>query len=340
MRWEKTITVVGCHVGGEDNHVITGGVLPPPGATMFEKKTYLETQGDSLRKWLLFEPRGKVTLCVNLVTPPCHPDADAGFIIMESTDYPPMSGSNTICTTTVLLETGMVAMHEPETRLVLDTPAGLVPVTATCRDGKVTAVEFTNVPAFATHIDASVEVEGLGTVTLDVAYGGAFFAIVDARSVGLDIVPDQARDLVAIGTQIKAAARDQLPVSHPENPDINTVTFTMFVDPFDGPGTNSRNAVIVSPGRIDRCPCGTGTTARLAALHARGRMNVGDAFISESIIGSEFTARLVDTVDVGGTPGVVVSIAGQAWITGLFQHGYDPTDPFRDGYTLPDTWFG
>ena len=270
----------------------------------------------------------------------CHPDADAGFIIMESTDYPPMSGSNTICTTTVLLETGMLPMTEPETRLVLDSPAGLVPVKASCRDGKVTSVEFTNVPAFATHIGSAVEVEGLGTVPVDVAYGGAFFAIVDARALGFEIAPHEARDLVAVGTRIKAAASEQLPVVHPENPDINTVTFTMFVAPFEGPGCNSRNAVIVSPGRIDRCPCGTGTTARIAALHARGLMGVGDSFISESIIGSEFVSRLVDTVDVGGTPGVNVTIAGQAWITGILQHGYDPTDPLRDGYTLPDTWFG
>jgi len=165
MKWERTITVIGCHVGGEDNHVIVGGVLPPPGATMFDRKRYLETQADDLRRWLLLEPRGKPTLCVNLVTPPTRPDCDAGMIIMEATDYPPMSGSNTICTVTVLLETGMLPMREPVTRLTLDTPAGPVPVEARCRDGKVERVQFTNVPCFATDLDVPVAVEGLGRIT-------------------------------------------------------------------------------------------------------------------------------------------------------------------------------
>ena len=268
MRWDRTVTVIGCHVGGEDNHVIVGGVLPPPGATMFDKKRHLETHGDELRRWLLFEPRGKPTLCVNLLTPPTRPDCDAGLIIMESTDYPPMSGSNAICTVTVLLETGMLPMREPVTALTLDTPAGPVPVEARCRGGKVERVRFTNVPCFATHLGAIVDVEGLGPVAVDVAYGGAFFAIVDAPSLGFAVEPKEARDLVALGHRIAAAAR-QLPVRHPENPDIHGVTFTEFAMPFTGPGTVSRNAVIVAPGRIDRSPCGTGTCARLAVLHAR-----------------------------------------------------------------------
>jgi proline racemase len=339
MRFARTITVIGCQVGGEENNVITGGVLPPPGTTIFEKKRWLETEGDWLRRFLLFEPRGKVTACVNLVVPPCDPRADAGFIIMESADYPPMSGSNTICTTTVLLETGMIAMREPETRLVLEAPAGLIPVVASCREGKVTKVRFTNVPAFATHLDAHVEVPGLATIRVDVAYGGAFFAIVNAPALGFEVVPHEARDLVAVGQKIKQAAAEQLPVVHPENPAINTITFTQFARPFDGPDTKSRNAVIVSPGRIDRSPCGTGTTARLAVLHARGRLKVGQGFTHCSIIGSEFEAAIVSESRLGDRPAITTTIAGQAWITGIFQHGYDPGDPFRDGYTLPDTWF-
>jgi proline racemase len=339
MKWERTVTVIGCHVGGEENDVIVGGVLPPPGATMFEKKRYLETHGDDLRRWLLFEPRGKPTLCVNLVTPPTRPDCDAGMIIMESADYPPMSGSNTICTVTVLLETGMLPMREPVTSLTLDTPAGPVPVEATCRDGKVERVQFTNVPCFATHLGAIVEVEGLGSIPVDVAYGGAFFAIVDAPSLGFAVEPKEARDLVALGNRITAAVAQQLPVRHPENPDIHGVTFTEFAMPFTGPGTLSRNAVIVAPGRIDRSPCGTGTSARLAVLHARGHLAPGQGFVHESIIGSRFEAGIAALVTVGGRPGIVPTIAGQAWITGVFQHGFDPTDPFRAGYTLPDLWF-
>ena len=338
MNWQRTITVVGCHVGGEDNHVIVGGVLPPPGATMFDKKRYLETHSDELRRWLLLEPRGKPTLCVNLVTPPTRPDCDAGLIIMESTDYPPMSGSNTICTVTVLLETGMLPMREPITTLTLDTPAGPVGVAARCRGGKVERVEFPNVPCFATHLGAKLEVEGLGPVAVDVAYGGAFFAIVDAPSLGLALEPRAARDLVALGTRITAAAARELPVRHPENPEIAGVTFTQFAMPFGGPGTVSRNAVVVAPGRIDRSPCGTGTCARLAVLHARGQLRPGQGFVHESILGSRFEAGIVREATVGGRAGIVPTIAGQAWITGIFQHGVDPSDPFRDGYALPDLW--
>jgi proline racemase len=332
------VTVIGCHVGGEDNHVIVGGVLPPPGATMFDKKRYLERHGDELRRWLLHEPRGKPALCVNLVTPPTRPDCDAGLIIMESSDYPPMSGSNTICAVTVLLETGMLPMREPVTTLTLDTPAGPVPVQAHCRGGKVERVRFTNVPCFATHLDAPLEVEGLGRITVDVAYGGAFFALVDASALGLAVEPKEARDLVTIGRRITAAAAAQLPVRHPENPEIHTVTFTEFAAPLAGAGAVSRNAVVVAPGRLDRSPCGTGTCARLAALHARGRIKVGEGFVAESIIGSRFEAAIAAEATVGGRPAIVPTIAGQAWITGVFQHGLDPSDPFRGGFTLPDVW--
>ena len=339
MKWGRTVTVIGCHVGGEDNHVIVGGVLPPPGATMFEKKRYLETQADELRRWLLLEPRGKPALCVNLVTPSTRPDCDVGLIIMESTDYPPMSGSNTICTVTVLLETGMLPMREPVTTITLDTPAGPVPVEARCRDGKVQRVQFTNVPCFVTHLGAKLDVEGLGQIAVDVAYGGAFFAIVDAPSLGFSVEPKEARDLVTLGNRIVAAAKQQLTASHPENPDIQGVTFAEFAMPFAGPDTVSRNAVIVAPGRIDRSPCGTGTSARLAVLHARGQLGAGQGFVHESIIGSRFDATIAAEVKVGGRPGIVPTIAGQAWITGVFQHGVDPSDPFRHGFTLPDMWF-
>jgi proline racemase len=258
---------------------------------------------------------------------------------MESTDYPPMSGSNTICTVTVLLETGMLPMREPVTTLTLDTPAGPVPVEARCRDGKVERVQFTNVPCFATHLDAALEVEGLGTIRVDVAYGGAFFAIVDAPALGLAVEPAAARELVALGNRITAAAARTLPVRHPENADIHTVTFTEFAMPFTGPGTVSRNAVVVAPGRIDRSPCGTGTCARLAVLHARKQLAPGQGFVHESIIGSRFEAGIARETIVGDRQGIVPTIAGQAWITGVFQHGVDPSDPFRGGYTLPDLWY-
>jgi proline racemase len=250
-----------------------------------------------------------------------------------------MSGSNTICTVTVLLETGMLPMREPVTTLTLDTPAGPVPVEARCRDGKVERVQFTNVPCFVTHLGAKLDVEGLGSIPVDVAYGGAFFAIVDAPSLGFTVEPKEARELVTLGNRIVAAAKQQLAVSHPENPAIQGVTFAEFAMPSAGPDTVSRNAVIVAPGRIDRSPCGTGTSARLAVLHARGQLGRGQGFVHESIIGSRFDAAIAAEVVVGGRPGIVPTIAGQAWITGVFQHGSDPSDPFRHGFTLPDMWF-
>jgi proline racemase len=234
----------------------------------------------------------------------------------------------------------MLPMREPVTSLTLDTPAGPVPVQARCRDGKVERVQFTNVPCFATHLGAVLDVDGLGRVEVDVAYGGAFFAIVDAPALGLAVEPRAARELVGLGARITAAAARQLDVRHPENPDIRGVTFTEFAMPFAGPGTVSRNAVVVAPGRLDRSPCGTGTSARLAVLHARGRLAVGQGFTHESIIGSRFEAGIAAEATVGGRPAVVPTIAGQAWITGVFQHGVDPSDPFREGYTLPDLWLG
>jgi proline racemase len=245
-----------------------------------------------------------------------------------------MSGSNTICTVTVLLETGMLPMREPVTTLTLDTPAGPVPVEARCRDGKVERVQFTNVPCFVTQLDASVDVEGLGRIPVDVAYGGAFFAIVDAPSLGFAVEPKEARDLVALGNRITAAAARQLVVRHPENPDIHGVTFTEFAMPFTGPGTVSRNAVIVAPGRIDRSPCGTGTSARMAQLAAKGRLKVGDEFVHESIIGSLFHGRVEGVGRVGNRDAILPSIEGWARVTGFNTIFIDDRDPYKHGFQV------
>ena len=286
MRWKRTVTVVGCHAEGEVGRVITGGVLPPPGETIFDKKRYLEKEADGLRRFLLFEPRGGVFVHANLIVPPTRPEADAAFIIMEPTDYPPMSGSNSICVATVLLETGMVPMTEPETRLLLEAPGGLVEAVATCRDGKCERVRVRNVPSFVNALDVDIEVPGLGSLKTDVAYGGAFFAIVDAPALGFALTPDEARDLVEVGERIKAAVVEQHPAVHPENSEIHTVTFTQFAAPVetDPEGVKTgRNAVVISPGKIDRSPCGTGTSARLAVLHARGQLRVGGALYQCSL---------------------------------------------------------
>ncbi|MGO1117339.1 proline racemase family protein [Rhodovibrionaceae bacterium A322] len=342
MQSSKNITVVGCHAEGEVGRVITGGVLPPPGKTLFEQKTYLEEQGDDLRKFLIYEPRGGAFVHTNLVVPPVTPGAQAGFIIMEPTDYPPMSGSNSICVSTVLLETGMVPMQEPITRLKLDTPGGLVEVVAHCENGRVKRITVTNVPSFVAKMTAMTEVEGLGTIPVDISYGGAFFAIVDAQALGFSVSPDEARDLVEQGEKIKAAVVAQHPVVHPENPGIKDVTFTQYACPMeDNPdgGKIGRNAVIISPGKIDRSPCGTGTSARLAVLRAQGKIGKGENFLSKSILDTEFLCRIEDEFDVAGVPAISPSISGRAWLTGTTQYHLDPEDPFPTGYTLSDTWY-
>jgi trans-L-3-hydroxyproline dehydratase len=339
MRSARAITVVGCHAGGEIGNVVVGGVLPPPGATVFEQMQAL-ARDDSLRRLLLREPRGSVAVHANLIVPPTRDDCDAGYIIMEPTEYPAMSGSNTICVATVLLETGMVEMREPETTLRLDAPAGVVEVRASCRDGKCESVELTNVPCFADRLDAPLEVDGLGTLTVDVAFGGMWYAIADAHALGFELVPSEARELSLTGERIRAAAREQLPCAHPENPEIAGVSIVQIAEPWQGAGAVSRNAVVVAPGRLDRSATGTGLSARMAALHARGAMTVGDAMTHASVIGSTFDGRIVSETTVGERPAIVPAIRGSAWITGVTQVMVDPTDPFPEGYLLSDTWPG
>ena len=341
MRWSRVFSVVDCHTGGEVNKVVTGGVGPVPGATVFQKKLYLERERDDIRSLLLNEPRGAVHHCANILVEPCDPEAQMGYVILEPTEYPAMSGSNTICVATVLLETGILPMTEPVTELVLEAPAGLIRLRCECSDGKVTSVRFVNQPAFVHRLGVPVEVPGRGTVMVDVAYGGMTYALVDATACGFGLVPDEARDLSIAGQEIKAAAAAQVPVTHPLNPDIPGITQVGFTGPLsrlpDGRLT-SRNAVIVSPGRVDRSPCGTGTSARLAVMRARGEIGVGEPFVHESILGNRYVGEVVADAAVGGLPGVVPAIAGQAWISGLHQVGLDPSDPFPVGYTLPDTW--
>jgi proline racemase len=340
MRFSRLINVVGVHAEGEHNEVITGGVIDVPGRTMFEKMTFLQTQGDELRQFLLHEPRGKVAQCVNLVVSPTRPEADAGFIIMESEYYVPMSGTNTICTATALLETGMVAMREPVTRLTLEAPGGLVPVEAQCRNGKCESVTFRNVPAFVFGLQKPVEVPGIGTLMVDVAYGGMIYAMVDAKALGIRLDPSEARDLVELGERIKRAAAVQIPAVHPENPEIHTINQTLFAGPLrvENGVKTARNTVIVSPGRHDRSPCGTGTTARLAIMHAKGEIGVGETFLHESLIGTRFIGTILAEGRIGSIPTVTVSITGRAWITAFHHYVLDPTDPFPTGYKLTDTW--
>jgi proline racemase len=342
MRARRIITVIGAHAEGEVGKVITGGVLPPPGRSVREQQQWLMHHDDGLRKFLLYEPRGGAFTHANLVVPAKDARADAGFIIMEPDDYPPMSGSNCICVATVLLETGMLAMQEPLTRVTLETPGGLVPVEASCKDGRVERVTLTNVPSYAAALDVSLEVPGYGRIRVDVEYGGAYFVIADAQDFGFQLVPDEARALVETGELVKAAAREQIGVQHPEIREFNKIAFTEFTLPIvnEDNERRGRNTVVISPGKLDRSPCGTGTCARLAVMHAKSEIKTGEGFVSLSVIGSRFEGRVAaETTLKDGTPAILPTISGRAWISGTHSYVLHPDDPWPEGYTLSDTWY-
>jgi proline racemase len=350
LRLGSTIEAVDAHAAGEPGRVIVGGVEDVPGATMFDKMTWLQANRDDIRLRMLREPRGYPAANCNLILPSNHPEADAGYVIMEQVEYPGMSGTNTICVVTVLLETGMLPMREPVTELTLEAPAGLIRVTAECRDGKVTGVTFRNVPVFATHIGATVEVPQLGTIVVDVAYGGMFYVIADAERFGLRLTPDEGADIARITEMIKAAACDQLPVLHPDQPGFAGITIGQLSGPPHDPANSRRNVVTVSTGTldwerpatwtgaIDRSPCGTGTCAKMATLYAKGELGVGDPFRHEGILGTVFTGNLVEETTIGEYRAAVPTITGQAWITGFASYVVDPTDPFPEGFTIGDIW--
>jgi proline racemase len=340
MRLKQVITVVGVHAEGEVGRVITGGVIAPRASSMFECQQTLQREHDWLRGMLLSDPRGSVNAAVNLVTPPISAQADVGMIVIEADYYPPMSGSNLMCTITAVLETGMLPMIEPVTHLCVDTPAGLVRVTAECGGGKCRRVSFSNVPSFVIHSQRSVEVSGLGTIVVDVAYGGMIYVIVSAADSGFTLAQSEARSLVEIGERIKRAAAEQLPSVHPANPGIHTINQTLFAGPLQTVGgvKSAKNAVVVSPGRIDRSPCGTGSSARMALMHARSELAVGEPFKHYSILDTVFDCSIEASTTVCDVRAVVTNVGGRAWLTGVSYYGADPEDPFPSGYRLNDTW--
>ena len=341
MKSSKTIHTVSCHAEGEVGDVIVGGVTPPPGDTLWEQSRWIAND-ETLRNFMLNEPRGGVFRHVNLLVPPKHPDADAAWIIMEPSHTPPMSGSNSICVSTVLLETGILPMQEPVTRLRLEAPGGLVDIEAQCSNGHVDSIRVTNVPSFVAQLDAQIEIEGVGTLTVDTAYGGDSFVIVDAKTLGFSLTSDEALDLASLGVKITAAATEQLGFIHPLNADWSHISFCQFAAPIDiiDGVKHGRNAVAIEPGKIDRSPTGTGCSARLAVLHARKQIAVGEAFVGVSIIDSVFHCRIEETTYVGDVPAIRPSISGRGFITGTHQHLLDPDDPWPQGYRLSDTWPG
>lgn len=334
MRIARVIQCVDAHAEGEPSRIVVGGVLDVPGTTMLEKMQALEAD-DRLRRVLLFEPRGSAPLSADIVFESAHPEADAGFVIMESSSYEGMSGTNTINTAAVLLETGVIEKVEPVTELVLEAPAGLVRVRAWVSGGVVERIEFENVPSFALALDAPVEVPDLGMLHVDVAYGGAFIAFVDAGKLGYSIVPSEARELADLGERIRPQVDAQLEIAHPLIPELSHLSFIVFTAP-PRVGGDARHATVVSPGRLDRSPTGTATSARIAVLSARGEL--GETYTAESVIDTRFVGRVVRTERVGDLPAVVPAVSGRAWITGFHQLVVDPTDPLGSGFKLGDTW--
>jgi proline racemase len=339
MRSVKTIHVISAHAEGEVGDVIVGGVQPPPGDTLWDQRTFI-AQDQSLRNFVLNEPRGGVFRHVNLLVPPKHPQAEAAFIIMEPEDTPPMSGSNSICVSTVLLDSGIIPMQEPETHMTLEAPGGLVRVRAECRDGKAQRIYVQNLPSFADKIAVPLEVPGVGTLTVDTAYGGDSFVVVDAEALGFEIVEAEAHDIARLGVAINNAANDQLGFTHPQNAAWDHISFCAFCGPLKTTetGLTGKSAVAIQPGKVDRSPTGTAVSARMALMAAKGQMKVGQSFEAVSIIGSRFTGRIVEDAKVGDRAAIIPEISGRGWITGVHQHMLDPDDPWPGGYRLSDTW--
>ena len=339
MKSSKLIHIVSCHAEGEVGNVIVGGVSPPIGGSLWEQARWID-QDQKLRQFVLNEPRGGVFKHVNLLVPAKNKKAIQGFIVMEPEHTPPMSGSNSICVSTVMLDTGLIQMQEPITEFILEAPGGLVPVKAFCENGKAKSIEIQNVTSFADKLDVNLEVEGVGTLIVDTAYGGDSFVLVNAAELGFEIKPGEAKDISELGAKITAAANQQLGFTHPENADWNHISFCEIALPlYEEEGVKvSRNSVVIDPGKLDRSPCGTGCSARMAVLNAKGEMKKGDRMIGRSIIDSRFDCVIVDEVNIGNKNAIIPSIRGRAWITGTHQLMLDSDDPWPQGYRLTDTW--
>ncbi|WP_026622143.1 proline racemase [Ensifer sp. WSM1721] len=336
MNWGRSLDLLLVHCQGEIGKVIVGGAPEIPGATMLDKMNHINIVDDSLRRFVTFEPRASVAMSVNLLVAPTRPDADAGFIVLQADRAHPMSGSNCICVVTALLESGRVAIQEPETIVRLDTPAGLIVARAACRNGRCLSVSLDNVPSFAEALDREIETPRWGRIKADIAFGGVYYAIVDVDQIGVGIAPDHARYLAEAGIELKSLLAEQVTVKHPELTGVDEIAYVMFRG--EEPDGAVRTCTTLKPGRVDRSPCGTGSSANLVTLYARGRIAVGDRRTSRSIIGGEFTAEAIGMTEICGRPAVLPRITGRGWIYGREQLRISDEDPFTSGFALSDTW--
>ena len=336
MRWKKTLQLLDVHCEGEVGKVVTSGIYDIPGKTMTEKMDYINKVDDSLRRFVCLEPRGAVNQTVNLMIPPCDPTADAGFIVLQADEAHPMSGANTMCVATALLETGMIEMQEPETVLRLEAPAGIVTAKVSCSDGKCERVGLDMIPSFVEALDQTVHTDRWGQVSYDIAFGGVFYAVVPVEQLNLKITPEHTAALVQAGMDLKEATNAAVTVQHPQIPSIDHIAYAIFVEKLDD--TTYRTCCTLWPGRVDRSPCGTGSSAILATLHAKGDVGIGDEITTQSIIGSQFAVKLTDVTRVEDKPAVLPNISGRCWTYGMSQLALDADDPFAKGFALPDAW--
>jgi proline racemase len=337
VRLAQTLTAVETHAEGEQGTVYLGSIFALPGVTAREKLHHVNEVDDSLRRFLCFEPRGRAQTSANIVFPSSNPEADAGFIILQPDRAHAMSGSNTICVVTALLETGTIPMREPETLVTLETAAGLVRARATCRDGRCERVTLDGVPSFVEALDVPLHVPGYGDIEVDIAYGGCYYVLADVTQLDLELTRARAREVVEAGTAICRAASEVIPVRHPELPEIDFISYSMLIGDDDPAAGRLRGATVLS-GRVDRSPCGTGNSARLACMSARGHASVGSRFTATSLIDSTFDVELAGTTEVAGRPAVLPRISGRGWIVGTRITAVDPSDPYPLGYVLSDLW--
>lgn len=333
MRFNRIFTTIDAHAAGEPLRIIAAGAPPLPGATILERRRFMAEHYDDVRRTLLFEPRGHADMYGAVLTPPVTPGADFGVLFLTNEGYSTMCGHGVIALTTALLETGMLPRCEPRTEVVYDSPAGLIRATASVNDDRVTAVAFRNVPSF--RYATAVEVEtSAGPVLADVAFGGAFYALIDAAALGVEVLPENASRLTTLGMEVKRAVMQALDIVHPEEPELGGIYGTIVSAPPRSSEADGRNITIYAEGAVDRSPCGTGTSAKLACLYADGRVGLDEAYVHESVIGTTFTGRVLGETRVGPFPAVETEIAGRGFLTGFHQFVVDPDDPTAGGFLV------